>query len=101
MRATDRQAAGARTRRWSRRATRPASAIKTASQVNERPPSEGAPLPETPPGAPGVAGDPSPPAEAREWEVSGRATVDEARVTGLTVIPPRSECPGAVKWSAL
>ena len=58
MRATDRQAAGARVRRSNSRAARPASAIKTARKLSEIPPGEEVPLPDSPPGAVGSPGAP-------------------------------------------
>jgi hypothetical protein len=90
MRATDRQAAGARVRRSNSRAARPASAIKTARKLSEIPPGEEVPLPDSPPGA---VGSPGAPGEGRGCEAWASAGTDPPWVEGLSAVPGRSERP--------
>ena len=89
MRATDRQAAGARARRSNSRAARPASAIKTARKLSEIP-GEEVPLPDSPPG---TVGSPGAPGEGRGCELWASAGADPPGVEGLSAVPGRSERP--------
>ena len=96
MRAVDRQAAGARVRRSNSRATRPASAINTASQVMDMPPRGEAPPLDAPLGAAGEPGSPIPRGEATERETSSNATVAQLCAESSAAAPVEGDAPRAL-----
>src|SRR5919201_1715140 len=94
-RASDRQTAAGTERRSNSRAARPASAIKTQSQVNERPPGGGAAaVPEAPPGAPGTEETPDARGEAGQSKESAGAAICAGSRRRIAARPPVGETSG-------